>query len=136
MGNMKFFDDIIDQKLLGLNTAYIAKVISYKDGKADLQPLNMIKLQGKSAQKPSVVKSAPVLLSARNKIGTKEINYVYNSMGATKNETIVTLTPLSAGDLVFCVCADRDITEAKKGKMATPCIGHHSLSDTVVVGML
>lgn len=136
MGNFKVFDDLVEDKLLNLHTAYIAKVISFNGSEATIQPLGMTKQYGKSAEKQSVVSNAPVVQSARNKIGTKEISYVYNSSGATKTETIVTLIPLSAGDLVFCVCAERDITEAKNGNIATPQIGHHSLSDTVVVGIL
>ena len=41
---------------------------------------------------------------------------------------------LKAGDTVFCMCAERDITETKKGKFATPAQGRHMMSDAVIVG--
>lgn len=136
MGNLKVFDNMIENKLLDLHTAYIGKVLSYSDGKATVQPLGVTKQRGKKAQTQSIVSDIPVIESAKNKIGTKTITYVYNSAGDTKTETILTLTPLKKGDLVFCVCAERDITEARNGKIATPQVGHHSRSDSVVVGIL
>lgn len=120
------FTDLIEDKLLALHTAYIGKVLSYSNGKADIQPLNMTKQYGKAAQKPSVVKNVPVIHSARYKMQTTTI----------EGTTVITPTELSTGDLVFCVCAERNITEALKGNMATPPIGHHSKSDSVVVGIL
>ena len=134
MGMQKVIDAIMESKLLNLHTAYIGKVLSYSNGKATVQPLGMVKQVGKAAQKQAIVSNIPVIQSARNKIGTKTITYDYN--GNTKTETVLTLSPLAAGDLVFCVCADRDITEAKRGRNVQPQIGHHSQSDSVVVGIL
>lgn len=130
----KVIENTVEEKLLVLHTAYIGKVLNCSGNTADIQPLMMTKQYGQPAQKLSPVKNAPVIQSAQNKIGTKEITY--DSSGTTKTETIITLTPLAEGDLVFCVCAERDISEAKNGQMSTPPIGHHSLSDTVVVGIL
>ena len=134
MGLQKFIDEQVESRLLNLHTAYIGKVLSYSDGKATVQPLGMVKQVGKAAQKQAIVSNVPVIQSAQNKIGTKTITYEYGA--GTKTETILTLSPLAAGDLVFCVCADRDITEAKRGRNVQPQIGHHSQSDSVVVGIL
>ena len=135
MGYMKVFEDMMEDKLMGLHTAYIAKVLSYSDGKASLQPLGMIKQYGKAAGKQSIVEGAPVVQSARYKI-TVEMRTCAAGDGGTEQREHLKLEPLAAGDLVFCVCAERDITQALDGVIATPQIGHHSRSDTVVVGVL
>ena len=135
MGMQKALDAVVENKLLNLHVAYIGKVLSYSDGKATVQPLGMVKQVGKAAQKQAVVSNIPVIQSAQNKIGEKTIKYT-DENGETKTETILTLSPLAAGDLVFCACADRDITEAKRGRNVQPQIGHHSQSDSVVVGIL
>lgn len=43
---------------------------------------------------------------------------------------------IKPGDIAFCVCADRDISETKSGKSAIPKQGHHELKDAVVVGVM
>jgi len=123
---MSYIENIIEDKLLNLHTAYVAKVLSYSEGKATVQPLNLIKQYGKTAQAPAIVKNIPVVNSARYKLNTTTI------------EGVAVLTPIeiSKGDLVFCVCADRDISQALKGNMSTPALGHHSRSDSVVIGIL
>lgn len=142
MGSIKVITDIIEDKLMNLHTAYIGKVLSFDGTKATIQPLSMIKQYGKTAEKQSVVANAPVLQGARYKIKTEMRTCGISTTGGvncslqTEQREHLVLEPLSAGDIVFCVCAERDITEAKKGIIATPQIGHHSLSDTVVVGIL
>lgn len=138
MRNTGFFNDIVDEKLLDLNTAYVAKVISVIGNEAKVQPLNMIKQYGKSAQKPSPI-TIPILKNARYKLTKKTIRYVskVSNHSPEYNEIDVAVpTEIAAGDVVFCVCADRNITEAKKGVLSTPQIGHHSMSDSVIVGIL
>lgn len=55
-----------------------------------------------------------------------------------KEQTITVLEkePIKAGDLVVCVCGERDISEAKNGNIAQPALGHHSMSDSIIVGVL
>ena len=45
--------------------------------------------------------------------------------------------PLETGDIVCCICGERDITEAIRGEIPTSSpTGHHSMSDAIVVGVL
>jgi hypothetical protein len=128
MGNMGVIEDMIEERLLQIRTAYIAKVLSVSGATATVQPLSMVKQYGRPAVKPAVVSNVPVIRSARHKIG-----------GIREGENMtqyLTFEPLKAGDVVFCVCADRDITQTKNGQMAVPPIGHHSISDSVIVGVL
>lgn len=135
MGNISIFNDLIEDKLLNLRTAYIGKVLSFNGSTATIQPLGVVKQYGKPATKQAIVSDVPVVQSARYKLGTEE-RTCRISETQTQQRTHITLTPLSAGDLVFCVCADRDITEARRGQIATPPVGHHSITDSVVVGVL
>ena len=66
MNDLSVFDEAIEQKLLNLHTAFIAKIVSVKGGKADVQPLNLIKQYGQPAkqhrlpgQQESVQSSSP-----------------------------------------------------------------------------
>ena len=117
MGNISIFNDMIEDKLLNIRTAYIGKVLSFNGTTA------------------TIVSDVPVVQSARFKFSTEERTCRIGEVG-TEQRTHVVLTPLAKGDLVFCVCADRDITEARRGNIATPPVGHHSITDSIVVGIL
>lgn len=109
MGNLSFFERILENKLLGLHTAYLAKVISVNDRKAKIQPLGLVKFYGEEvAEARAPLTDVPIL----------------------KNVEIV------AGDIVLCVCCERDITEALKGNNTVPAIGHHSMHDSIIIGCL
>lgn len=141
MGHLSILNDLMEEKLLSLNTAFIAKVLSVSGNTAKIQPLNMVKQYGKKAEKQSVLSSVPILNNARYKLSAASIEYVSSVNFDTKSVSKKTLNTckresISKGDIVFCVCADRDITEARRGKEAVPSLGHHSQSDAVIVGIL
>lgn len=158
-------ESMLNNILLNLHTSYLASVISTNGKTAKIQPLGLTKAYGASAQKQSPLSNVPIDLSARHKItGTKEIEFV-TSVTVNKNvtkekktidgeeielvtdisvnvetnkkkETIPIIEPIKAGDIVVCVCGERDITEARNGKNAVPALGHHSMSDSIIVGVL
>lgn len=152
MNGMRYIDDTIEKKLLDLHTAYVARVLSVSGTTAKIQPLGMTKQIGEKAQAKQPISGIPIAKSAQYKITEKEITYISDvSLSeskadgyvsdvsldkTTKSETIAVLTPIAKGDIVICVCADRDITEAKKGNNSVPSVGHHSMSDSVIVGIL
>ena len=39
-------------------------------------------------------------------------------------------------DIVYCLCAERDITEARRGNFSIPPTRHHELSDAIIIGIL
>lgn len=100
---------MIENALMRTHTAFIGQVISVSGRYAKVQPLNMVKAVGGSAQKQAVIPDVPILRHVGD---------------------------LDKGDTVFCVCAERDITETKKGKFALPVRGRHMLSDAVIVGKI
>ena len=129
-------NDIFDEKLKSLHVAFIAKILSISGNTAKIQPLGLTKQYGGTAQKQSVLTGVRIAESARQKITTKEITYVYNANGDKKTETIVVPSPLSVGDIVICVCCDRNIDAALKGENSLPPVGYHMQSDCVIVAII
>ena len=129
MGSMTFIENIIEKNLMDLHCGYIGKVISTDGKTATIQPLGMIKSVDGEAKTQAVVSNVPV--ACKYKIASKQI-----TDGNGNAVTVAVPTLISKGDLVACLCADRDITEARRGKNALPPAGRHSISDSIVVGIL
>lgn len=123
----KAINGMINNALMSTHTAFCGKVISVSEGFAKVQPLNMTKAIGGTAQKQAVITKVPILKPtyATQKIKCSgedcDIDYDY-------------VCTIKAGDTVFCVCAERDITETRKGNYDTPVQGRHDLSNAVIVG--
>lgn len=129
MGNLGFVDEIINKRLLDLHCAYIGKVISTDGSTATVQPLGLVKGTGSAAKAQAVVSNVPV--ACRYKLGAKIIKD-----GNGSSQKVAVPTEIAKGDLVVCLCADRDITEARRGNNELPPTGHHSISDSIIVGIL
>ena len=115
---------MINNALMQTHTAFCGKVISVSGNLAKVQPLNMVKAIGGKAQKQAVITNVPILQPTYK----AEVTYNGNKCSVSyKND-------IKAGDTVFCVCAERDITETIKGKFALPVMGRHMISDAVIVG--
>ena len=135
MGNMAFVNAAIEKKLKDLHCSYIGKV-TWTDGEtATVQPLGLIKEYGSSTTKAqAVISNVPV--ACRYKISMETIIYAIDGNGTTRSKKIAVPTQIAKGDLVVCVCADRDITAARRGKNELPPAGMHSISDSIIVGIL
>lgn len=108
--NLKYFENLIRQKLLGLHTCYLAKAISINGSYATVQPLAMIKAYGESPKKQAVIENVPIAKHA--------------------------VEDVQVDSTVICICAERDITQTKFGRFALPSLRHHSLSDSIIIGVL
>lgn len=142
-------EQMLNNKLLSLHTAYLAKVISTSGNTAKIQPLGMTKAYGSDAIKQSPLSNVPI---ATHKIGNDTIKVVSGvSCNVEKDGDILKdvkievekttidipqIKPITAGDIVVCICCERNITEAKKGNNVLPPTGHHSMSDSIIVGVL
>lgn len=135
MGNMSFLNSAIEKKLMDLHCGYIGRVI-WTDGEtATVQPLGLIKETGSTATKTqAVVSNVPV--ACKYKLSAKTITYAVNGDGATRSQTVAVPSIISAGDLVACLCADRNIDAARRGSNDLPPAGRHSISDSIIVGIL
>ena len=74
--------------------------------------------------------------NALYKIKQKEITYVYNKNGDTRTQAIAVPEPIAKGDIVLCVCCDRNIDAALKGKNELPPVGCHNKADCVIVSII
>ena len=127
MANGTYISDAIEQALLNVHTGFIAKIVSISGDIATIQPLAMNKAVGGESSVPAIITACPVIRSCGK--------YESFICQATGNEC-VKFKKVQAGDIVFCVCADRDISETRHGGMATPRPGHHEISFAVVIGVL
>lgn len=114
------FQALIEQALLQVHTGFFGKAVSVSGNLASVQPLNMVKAVGGQPKKQAVIPNCPILDSA--------VKFTSLSPAAVRR--------VQAGDTVYCVCADRDISETRNGSFATPVQGHHELSGAVIVGIM
>lgn len=153
MNTAGILDNMIESKLLSLHTAFIAKIVSMQGASmCSVQPLSRIKAVGKEAQDRAIITRVPILNHVRHYTLMKQTLRILDSRGfpctfpnATQNPHPkagdekyghIKVEPLKEGDIVFCVCADRNIAETRGGNVTTPPQGHHSINDAVVVGLL
>ena len=108
--NTNFFSNLVDQKLLQLHTCYLAKVSAVNGNYANIQPLSLVKGVNTAAKRQAVINNVPVCKHA--------------------------LTDVISGATVVVACMERDITQTRKGIFALPSIRHHSLSDSVIIGVI
>ena len=135
MGNMAFIDAAIVAKLKELHCAYIGKVVSTDGKTATVQPLGLVKEYGSTETKTQAV-IADVPVACRYKISAKKITYLTSLSGSTGSQTVAVPSEIEKGDLVVCLCADRDIEEARRGNNVLPPEGMHSITDSIIVGIL
>lgn len=136
MGLENVINNIVDSKILDLHCAYIARVLSVNGTKAKVQPLDKIKQYGKEAKNRGVVLDVPIIQSAQYKIKKERLTFLTSLAPTSETRDFAILSPIEAGDLVVCICADRDISASVKGESAVPAAGSHSLSDSIIVGIL
>ena len=129
MGNLSFMESLIDKKLMDLHCGYIGQVV-WTDGKtATVQPLGLIKEEGGTARKQAVVSNVPV--GCKYKLTAKTIKD-----GEGNDQTVAVPTLIAKDDIVACLCADREISAAREGRNELPPAGCHSISDSIIVGIL
>ena len=133
MGNLSFFNNAIESKLRDLHCAYIGKVLSTNGTTAKVQPLGLFQqASGEKARAKAVVDDVPI--ACRYKISQKTITF---SVGeGTESQVVAVPEELKAGDIVVCLCADYNISAARKGKNELPPAGRHKITDSIIVGIL
>jgi len=152
MGMSETFDNLVEEKLLNLHTAFIGQVVSVQSpSMCSVKPLDKIKAYGKSAKAQAVITKVPVLNHVRHYTLVKQslsvtVQDTYTGGGSATvapnphpsedNIGHLKVESIKAGDLVLCVCAERDISSSSKGVSTTPPVGHHQIGNAVVVGLL
>lgn len=146
MGTYKYFDAMMENKMSGIHTAYLAKVLSVSGDTAKIQPLGLYQNSDGTTRKQSVLTKVPICQHVRHFSLVKEELSVKVSEGSASisprehptgdNVGHIKIEPLRAGDIVVCVCCERNISEAKRGVNALPPAGRFSMSDSVIIGVL
>jgi hypothetical protein len=142
-----YFDNLVEEKLLNLHTAFIGKIVSMEgETFCTIQPLDKIKAYGKPAKQQAVISKVPILNHVRHYTLVKQTLTTQHSHGSgvivpethpvPDNEGHLRVEPLRAGDIVLCVCAERDISSSIEGMSVTPPVGHHQQKDAIVVGLI
>lgn len=148
MGKSNVFDDMIEEKLLNLHTSFIGQIVSVQGSdKCSVKPLDKIKAYGQKAKAQAPITNVPILNHVRHYTLVKQsltVQDTYTGGGtitpsshpSASNIGHLKVEPLKAGDIVLCVCAERDISSSSKGMSTTPPVGHHQIANAVVVGLL
>lgn len=126
----KFFKNLIESALLGVNTCMPCKVLSYDETtrRAKIQPLFMTKTINGEPEPLPVLDNVPVLF--------QRFKYTDRDNG---NHTVTQemIPVLEKDDVVLVVFAQRALDKVLNGQMAYPEINRrHSLNDGVIVGVL
>lgn len=108
--NLKYFENLINQKLLATHTCYLAKVLAVNGSNANIQPLSLVKAVGSTAKRQAVMNNVPICKHA--------------------------LEDVTEGSTVVVACMERDISQTRKGIFALPSLRRHSLSDSIIIGVL
>lgn len=148
-------------KIIG-NVTGSSKISSGKT--CDIQPLFLYKEIGGTEKTPSIIKNVPISQSVR-KIEYYEYNIkdhtiehpthstetvIHSCVGtltkadeSTESRTSnvygghVKVVPFKSGDIVVCLCCDRNIDEVRKGNLSLPSAASvHEISNCIVVGYL
>ena len=134
MGNMSFVNAAIEKKLAELHCSYIGKVVWTDGATATVQPLGLIKdTNTGETMKQAVVTNVPI--ACRFKLEAKEIPFT-DENGESIMLPVAVPTPIAKDDLVVCLCADRNIAAARRGSNELPPAGRHSISDSIIIGIL
>ena len=131
MSLQKLINDVFDEKSKSLYVAFIAKILSVSGNKAKIQPLGLTKQYGGTAQEQSVIAGVHISQSALYKFSTDTISF---DDGETHSLGVI--EPIAAGDIVLCVCCDRNIDAALKGRNELPPVGCHNKADCVIVSII
>jgi len=113
---------MIEKQMLDLHVAFLARVLNVNGNKAKIQPIGLMKEIGGVPKEFAPISSVPITNQARHKLDVVD--------------GVVYAQEISDGDVVVCVCCDRDITESQKGISVLPPPGHHTISDCIIVGIL
>lgn len=122
----KIIGEILEEKMKSVNVAFLAQILSVNGDKAKIQPLGLTKVYGGTPQKQAAISGVHISRSAIYKFTTTSID----------NKTVAVPERIAVGDIVLCVCCDRNIGAALKGKNELPPVGSHKKSDCVIVSVI
>ncbi len=133
MNEFNFFKNLIEQRILSIHTAFLAKVISVDDDGATVQPLMSLKSSATGEQ--TAVGYIRAVIPKNIKFKCEDITYrVSDASSATK--TVVVPDDITVGDIVYIGICERDITNAKTGGAELATMRTHDMNDGVILCVL
>lgn len=133
MNEFSFFENMIEQRILSIHTAFLAKVISVDDDGATVQPLMSLKSTATGEQ--TAVGYIRVTVPKNIKFKRENITYrVSDTSSITK--TVVVPDDIAVGDIVYIGICERDITNAKTGGAELATMRAHDMNDGVILCVL
>ena len=133
MREFEFFNNTVDQTILNIHTAFIARVIKIHDDRAIVQPMQSICQVGTDTQIPMGNVSAVIPRNLKYK--TSSITYRISN---TESKTTTVLVPdeLAVGDMVYVGICERDITNALVGDPTLSTYRTHDINDGVILKVI
>lgn len=128
MKDIRVLEELVLEGVLSVRTAIVGKILRVSDNTADVQPLQMFQQPDGSYEKNPILLNVPIL----RHVCRFEIETVQDSRGDTHDQ--VRIVRAKVGDVVLCICTDRDLGYTTEGKFDKPT-RHHSISDAVIVGL-
>lgn len=128
MSQLSVIEGIIQSEILNIRTAFVAKVIRTGENTADIQPLQMFRQTDGTYEKNPILLGVPVL---QHVCKFKEEIITDSQGGMHKQFKVI---PVEVGDVVFGVCADRDLGYTTEGRFDKPTRSHN-INDAVIVGV-
>lgn len=129
METANFLQQMMQQVVLGINTCYPAKILSFniEQQEATIQPLFQTKEYGQPSQTQPILEDVPVL----------RMRYQERTEGGAWGQTIEHRAILKKGDIVMCTVAQRSLDDVEEGVPYTPSKARvMNMQDSVIVGVL
>ena len=123
MGLLSIIEDSVEYSLSNLHTAYLAKVVATDGKTASVQALGLYQNSSATIANIPIVRSARYKAVCEDDEGVEFVEPVPNPPPEPQPGDVILpeqakklayLEPVKEGDLVVCICCDRDITEARK----------------------
>ena len=133
---------IVEENSKNLHVAFLAQILIVEGTTAKIQPLGLTRDYGGTAKKQAPITNVPILDSALYRVTPIQVDIVtgidFDSGTVSREDggTIGKLTPIKKGDIVLCICCDRNIDAALKGENSLPPAGYHNQSDCVIVSII
>ena len=133
MNEFNFFQNMIEQRILSIHTAFLAKVISVDNDGATAQPLMSLKSSATGEQ--TAVGYIRVTVPKNVKFKREDITYrISDTSSVTK--TVIVPDDIAVGDIVYIGICERDITNAKTGGAELATMRAHDMNDGVILCVL
>lgn len=133
MNEFNFFQNMIEQRVLSIHTAFLAKVISVDNDGATVQPLMSLKSSATGEQ--TAVGYIRVTVPKNVKFKREDITYrISDTSSVTK--TVIVPDDIAVGDIVYIGICERDITNAKTGGAELATMRAHDMNDGVILCVL